>query len=145
MAGNRFFHINRGLTLVTGVILRTFESIITEHIICADKLVLAPNFYYSLATVCYVLTKSFNFWEHGILIVNNHTGNLGADTLDRIPQAGSLGGQAMHRRIVSPAPTKLCLWQAPSSKLWTGETDMEIGDLNLTLYTLNFASPDPSI
>ena len=41
--------------------LRTFESIATEHIICADKLVLAPNFYYSLATVCYVLTKSFNF------------------------------------------------------------------------------------
>ena len=35
----------------------------------------------------------------------------------------------MHRRIVSPAPTKLCLWQAPSSKLWTGETDMKIGHL----------------
>ena len=34
---------------------------------------------------------------------------------------------------------------APSSKLWTGETDMQIGSLNLTLYTLNFASPDPSI
>ena len=41
--------------------LRTFESIATEHIICADKLVLAPNLYYSFATVCYVLTKSFNF------------------------------------------------------------------------------------
>ena len=41
--------------------LRTFESTATEHIICADKLVLAPNFYYSLAIVCYVLTKSFNF------------------------------------------------------------------------------------
>ena len=41
--------------------LRTFESIATEHIICADKLVLGANFYYSLATVCYVLTKSFNF------------------------------------------------------------------------------------
>ena len=41
-----------------------------EHIICADKLVLAPNFYYSLATVCYVLpAKSFNFQKHGILIV----------------------------------------------------------------------------
>ena len=41
----------------------------TEHIIGADKLVLAPNFYYSLATVCYVLTKSSDFWKHGILIV----------------------------------------------------------------------------
>ena len=41
----------------------------TEHIICADKLVLAPNFYYSLATVCYVLPKSFNFWKYGILTV----------------------------------------------------------------------------
>ena len=41
--------------------LRTIESIATEHVICADKLFLAPNFYYSLATVCYVLTKSFNF------------------------------------------------------------------------------------
>ena len=38
--------------------LRTFESIATEHIICADKLVLVPNFYCSLATVCYILTKS---------------------------------------------------------------------------------------
>ena len=38
-------------------------------------------------------------------------------------------GQAMHRRIVSPAPTKLCLRQAPSSKLWTGETDMKVGHL----------------
>ena len=41
--------------------LRTFESNATEHIIYADKLVLAPNFYYSLATVCYVLTKISNF------------------------------------------------------------------------------------
>ena len=40
-----------------------------EHIICTDKLVLAPNIYYSLATVCYVLTKSFNFWKYRILIV----------------------------------------------------------------------------
>ena len=50
-----------------------------------------------------------------------------------------------HALNVPRAPTKLCLWQAPSSKLWTGETDIEIGHLNLTLYTLNFASPDPSI
>ena len=49
--------------------LRTFESIATEHIFCADKLVLAPKFYYSLAPVCYALTKSFNFLKHGILIV----------------------------------------------------------------------------
>ena len=42
-------------------ILRTFDSIAMEHIICAGKLVLAPNFYYSLATVCYILTESFNF------------------------------------------------------------------------------------
>ena len=49
--------------------LRTFESIAKEHIICADKLVLAPNFYCSMATVCYLLTKSFNFQKHGILIV----------------------------------------------------------------------------
>ena len=77
--------------------------------------------------------------------VNNHSGNLGANTLDRIPQASCPRGQAMHRRIVSPAPTKLCLWQALSSKLWTGETDVKIGHLNLTLYTLNFASPDPSL
>ena len=27
------------------------------------------TFFYSLATVCYVLTKSFNFWKHRILIV----------------------------------------------------------------------------
>ena len=33
--------------------LRTFESIATEHIICLDKLVLAPNFYYSLAAVTF--------------------------------------------------------------------------------------------
>ena len=45
-----------------------FESIATEHIICEES-VLAPNFYNSLATVCYILTKSFNFYEHGILIV----------------------------------------------------------------------------
>ena len=38
----------------------------------------------------------------------------------------------MHRRIVSPATTKLRLWEAPLSKLWTGET--ETGNLNLTLY-----------
>ena len=46
-----------------------FESIATEHVICPDKLVLAPNFYCSLATVCYVLVKSFNFQRHGVLIV----------------------------------------------------------------------------
>ena len=50
----------------------------------------------------------------------------------------------MHRRIVSPAPTKLRLWQAPSSKLWIGETDMQTGNLNLTLCTLNFGSSDPA-
>ena len=49
--------------------LGTFESIVTEHIICADKLVMAPKFYYSLAKVCYVLTKSFNFQKYEILIV----------------------------------------------------------------------------
>ena len=42
---------------------------VKDVIICADKLVLATNFYYSLATVCYVLTKSFDFQKYGILIV----------------------------------------------------------------------------
>ena len=77
--------------------------------------------------------------------VNNHSGNLGANALDRNPQAGCPRGQAMHRRIVSPAhrsdqsaSTKLRLWQVPSSKLLTGETDTQTGNLNLTLYILKF-------
>ena len=48
--------------------IRTFKSIAREHIISIDKSALAPNFYYSLATVCYVLTKNFSFWKHGILL-----------------------------------------------------------------------------
>ena len=48
-------------TRMSHILLRTFESIAKEHIICAGKLVLAPSFYYSFATICYVLTKSFNF------------------------------------------------------------------------------------
>ena len=68
------------------------------------------------------------FWYNWFVInsqnnIDNHSGNLGAD---RNPQQAARG-------------------QAPSSKLWTGETDMQISNLNLTLYTLNFASPDPSI
>ena len=39
------------------------KSIATEHIICAGKLVLAANFYYSLVTV-----TSINFQKHGILL-----------------------------------------------------------------------------
>ena len=45
-------------------------------------------------------------------------------------------GQTMHRQIVSPVSTKLHLWKAPSSKLRTGETDMQTGQL--TLYILEF-------
>ena len=56
-------------TSMSHILLRTFESIATEHVICAGKLVLALSFYYSKAIFCYVLTKSFNFWKHGILIV----------------------------------------------------------------------------
>ena len=56
-------------------------------------------------------------------------GHFGANMLEQIPQAGCPRGQAMYRRIVSAAPTKLCLWQAPWSKLWTGKTDMKIGHL----------------
>ena len=54
----------------------------------------------------------------------------------------------MHRRIVSPAhrsdqpaSTESRLWQAPPSKLWTGEIDMQTGNLNLNLYK----SADPAI
>ena len=54
---NYFTNLKR---LAKKIHLRTFESIAKEHIICADKLVLVPNVYYSLATVCYVVTKSFN-------------------------------------------------------------------------------------
>ena len=32
-------------------------------------------------------------------------------------------------RLDQPAPTKLHLWQAQSSKLWTGETDIQTGNL----------------
>ena len=39
---------------------RTLKSIAIKHIICAVMLALAPKFYYSLATVCHVLIKSFN-------------------------------------------------------------------------------------
>ena len=50
-----------GCYVLEYVPFRMFESIATEHIICPGKLVLAPNFYCSLATVSYVLIKSFNF------------------------------------------------------------------------------------
>ena len=55
--------------LESRVAFRTFQSIAMERIICADNLVLAPNFYYSLATVCNVLTNNFNFQKYGILFV----------------------------------------------------------------------------
>ena len=44
-----------------------------------------------------------------------------------------------------PTPNNLRLWQAPSSKLWTGETDMQAGNLNLTLYILKLALRDAAI
>ena len=57
----------------------------------------------------------------------------------------------MHRQIVSPAhksdqpaSTILRLGQAPSSKLWTGEADMQTDNLNLTLYIFKFGIPWPS-
>ena len=64
----------------------------------------------------------------------------GPEPTSRLPE-----GQAMHRRIVSPASTKLRLWRALSYKLWTGETDMETGNINLTLYILKFRIADPAI
>ena len=69
---DQFFGTNKNRILKNGSCeraLRTFQSITTEHTICADKLVLAANVFYSFATVCYVLTKSYNFWKHRILIV----------------------------------------------------------------------------
>ena len=55
-----FFGTNKNRILKNGSCERAF-TLFAEHIICTDKLVLTHNFYYSLATVCHVLTKSFNF------------------------------------------------------------------------------------
>ena len=78
-----------------------------------------------------------NMFDNGFILIyycriNNHSGNLRADALDRNPQAGC--PRARRCTVEWSLQPKLRLWQAPSSKLWTGKTDMQTDNLNLTLY-----------